>query len=347
MPYVMVPVPEEHVEDVMQFILRAIARASIVPWDEASLGETYHEVDETTRSLLAFVARAEAEGKELDSGTAARQIQMTPREVNGILNELQTMTRDANRPPLVVVRVAPQRLAERPHRPRSAWSRWSRRSPTSSAPSSGPSWRRRRRAWIRCGSGARWPPGRRRGSADDWDEPDATGRAVPPSIEVDHVSASYHIRIDTDSMLDDVRRLFRRGDSGGRLIPALRDVSFDVRKGSVLAVIGRNGAGKSTLCRVILGTLPPEEGRVVVRGRINLLAPGHRLQRRRSPAGRTSCSAGWPAGSRRSGSPRSPTRSASSPSSPRTSTSRCTRTRRGCGCGWRRRSRCSSTRRSS
>jgi len=108
---VMVPVPEEHVEDVMQFILRAIARASIVPWDEASLGETYHEVDETTRSLLAFVARAEAEGKELDSGTAARQIQMSPREVNGILNELQTMTRDSNRPPLVVVRVATQRLA--------------------------------------------------------------------------------------------------------------------------------------------------------------------------------------------------------------------------------------------
>jgi hypothetical protein len=109
MPYVMVPVPEEHVEDVMQFILRAIARASIVPWDEASLGETYHEVDETTRSLLAFVARAEAEGKELDSGMAARQIQMSPREVNGILNELQTMTRDANRPPLVVVRVVTQR----------------------------------------------------------------------------------------------------------------------------------------------------------------------------------------------------------------------------------------------
>src|SRR6478736_8938103 len=111
---------------------------------------------------------------------------------------------------------------------------------------------------------------------ESWDdpEPDADTPAPPPSIEVSHVSASYHIRLDTDSMRDDIRRLFRRGDTGGRLIPALRDVSFDVRKGSVLAVIGRNGAGKSTLCRVILGTLPPEEGRVVVRGRINLLAPG-------------------------------------------------------------------------
>lgn len=111
MPYVMVPVPEEHVEDVMQFILRAIARASIVPWDEASLADSYHEVDETTRSLLAFVARAQSEGKELDTLAAARQIQMTPREVNGILNELQTMTRDANRPPLVAVRTVAERLA--------------------------------------------------------------------------------------------------------------------------------------------------------------------------------------------------------------------------------------------
>src|SRR6478736_3344499 len=110
MPYVMVPVPEEHVEDVMQFILRAIARASIQPWDEESLSETYHEVDETTRSLLAFVARAEAEGKELDTLAAARQIQMTPREVNGILNEMQTLIREANRAPIVSVRVASERL---------------------------------------------------------------------------------------------------------------------------------------------------------------------------------------------------------------------------------------------
>jgi hypothetical protein len=110
MPYVMVPVPEEHVEDVMQFILRAIARASIEPWDDTSIFETYHEVDETTRSLLAFVARAAADGKELDTIAAARQIQMTPREVNGILNELQALTRDANRSPLMVVQVVSARL---------------------------------------------------------------------------------------------------------------------------------------------------------------------------------------------------------------------------------------------
>jgi ABC-type polysaccharide/polyol phosphate transport system ATPase subunit len=96
----------------------------------------------------------------------------------------------------------------------------------------------------------------------------------PPSIEVDGISASYRVRIDSKDIMTDIRRLFRRVDSGGRIIPALRNVSFNVPKGSVLAVIGRNGAGKSTLCRVITGILPPDEGRVTVRGRLNLLSPG-------------------------------------------------------------------------
>jgi ABC-type polysaccharide/polyol phosphate transport system ATPase subunit len=95
-----------------------------------------------------------------------------------------------------------------------------------------------------------------------------------PSIEVDGVSASYRVRIDSKDVLSDIRRLLGRDDSGGRIIPALQDVSFDVPKGSVLAVIGRNGAGKSTLCRVITGILPPDAGRVTVRGRLNLLSPG-------------------------------------------------------------------------
>jgi ABC-type polysaccharide/polyol phosphate transport system ATPase subunit len=95
-----------------------------------------------------------------------------------------------------------------------------------------------------------------------------------PSIEVDNVSASYRVRIDSKDILSDVRRLLRREDSGGRIIPALQNVCFLVPRGSVLAVIGRNGAGKSTLCRVITGILPPDEGRVTVRGRLNLLSPG-------------------------------------------------------------------------
>ena len=110
MPYVMMPVPEEHVEEVMQFILRAIARAAVSPWDAESITKIYGEVDEVTRSLLAFVARASFEGVELDTNEAARKIQMTPREVAGIMNELSTLTREADRPVLLTGRMVSERL---------------------------------------------------------------------------------------------------------------------------------------------------------------------------------------------------------------------------------------------
>jgi ABC-type polysaccharide/polyol phosphate transport system ATPase subunit len=97
---------------------------------------------------------------------------------------------------------------------------------------------------------------------------------VPSSIEVEDLSASYRVRIDAADMMADIKRLVFRREAFDRLIPALRDVSFTVPRGSVLAVIGRNGAGKSTLCRVLSGVLPPETGRVTVRGRLNLLTPG-------------------------------------------------------------------------
>jgi lipopolysaccharide transport system ATP-binding protein len=49
---------------------------------------------------------------------------------------------------------------------------------------------------------------------------------------------------------------------------ALKDVSFEVRQGEVLGVIGRNGAGKSTLLKVLSRITDPTEGRVRIRGRV-------------------------------------------------------------------------------
>ena len=110
MPYVMVPVPEEQVEDVMQFILRALARAALEPWTLESVTSTFEEVDEATRSLVAFVGRATLEGKDLPDADAARQLQLTVRETLGIMNDLNATIRSANRPPLISTRGVSERL---------------------------------------------------------------------------------------------------------------------------------------------------------------------------------------------------------------------------------------------
>src|SRR4051794_40738637 len=52
---------------------------------------------------------------------------------------------------------------------------------------------------------------------------------------------------------------------------ALRDVSFEVRAGSTLGVIGANGAGKSTMLKVLSRILVPDKGSVRAEGRVSAL----------------------------------------------------------------------------
>ena len=58
---------------------------------------------------------------------------------------------------------------------------------------------------------------------------------------------------------------------GDDILWALRDVSFEVKQGEVVGIIGVNGAGKSTLLKVISRITPPTKGRITIRGRVSSL----------------------------------------------------------------------------
>lgn len=60
-------------------------------------------------------------------------------------------------------------------------------------------------------------------------------------------------------------------------IHALRDISFEVRRGEIVTLIGSNGAGKSTTLRTISSQLTPASGEVIYEGRTISKLPAHEV----------------------------------------------------------------------
>jgi len=89
-------------------------------------------------------------------------------------------------------------------------------------------------------------------------------------ISVRNVSKAYRLYDRPQDRLKE--ELFGRfGKRYGRNFWALRDVSFDVRHGEAVGIIGRNGSGKSTLLQIIAGILAPTTGEAHVQGRVTAL----------------------------------------------------------------------------
>ncbi|MDL5598126.1 ABC transporter ATP-binding protein [Bacillus subtilis] len=97
------------------------------------------------------------------------------------------------------------------------------------------------------------------------------------SIKVENLSKCYQIyeqprdRLKQFVMPPLQRAMGQAAKQYFREFWALKDVSFEVRKGETVGIIGRNGSGKSTLLQMICGTLQPTSGSVTTSGRIAAL----------------------------------------------------------------------------
>lgn len=95
----------------------------------------------------------------------------------------------------------------------------------------------------------------------------------PIAIRAAEISKTFHISEDSHNTVK--HRLFNLfNPPRPREVQAIRSMSFEIRKGECIGLIGRNGCGKSTLVRLLAGVYPPSTGRIEINGTTLLMNLG-------------------------------------------------------------------------
>lgn len=99
-------------------------------------------------------------------------------------------------------------------------------------------------------------------------------------IEVKNVCQEFHL---TKGLLQSLR--FEKGKlvKEDKVVHAVNDVSFEIKKGEVFSLVGESGCGKSTTARTVIRLLEPTSGQVLYKGKdISHLGPNELLPYRKS-----------------------------------------------------------------
>lgn len=91
---------------------------------------------------------------------------------------------------------------------------------------------------------------------------------MEPIIDVQHVSMKFNLMEEkVDTLKEYIVKLIKGNLFYNEFI-ALNDVSFQIKKGDILGIVGFNGAGKSTMLKILAGVLKPTNGKVIVKGTV-------------------------------------------------------------------------------
>ena len=91
------------------------------------------------------------------------------------------------------------------------------------------------------------------------------------AVSVKDLHLSYRANVTKKPNIKEAIVNLGRGKRSTVTVDALRGVSFDVKHGSVLGIIGANGAGKSTIMKSVAGILPPTKGEIHLYGKVSAM----------------------------------------------------------------------------